>query len=114
MTLQNYPATKELQEKDNHFLHPWELMSLVGHNERTIIERAEGIYVYDTEGNRLLDAPAGMWCQQIGHGREEMADAIHEQVMRMTYASPWGLSTAPAGPCTGWTDVGTAAGLDRV
>jgi putrescine---pyruvate transaminase len=96
MTLQNYPPTKELQEKDNRFLHPWELMSRVGHNERTIIERAEGVYVYDTEGNRLLDAPAGMWCQQIGHGREEMADAIHEQVMRMTYASPWGLGTAPA------------------
>jgi adenosylmethionine-8-amino-7-oxononanoate aminotransferase/enoyl-CoA hydratase/carnithine racemase len=71
-------------------------MSLVGKNERTIIERAEGVYVYDTDGNRLLDAPAGMWCQQIGHGREEMADAIHEQVMRMTYASPWGLGTAPA------------------
>jgi hypothetical protein len=32
MTLQNYPPTKELQEKDNHFLHPWELMSLVGKN----------------------------------------------------------------------------------
>jgi len=96
MTLLNYPPTKDLQAKDNRFLHPWELMSRVGKNERTIIERAEGVYVYDSDGNRLLDAPAGMWCQQIGHGREEMADAIHEQVMRMTYASPWGLGTAPA------------------
>ncbi|MEE8227068.1 MAG: aminotransferase class III-fold pyridoxal phosphate-dependent enzyme, partial [Kiloniellales bacterium] len=96
MTLPNRPTTEELQEKDNRFLHPWEAMNQLGHNQRTIIERGEGIYVYDSDGNRLLDAPGGMWCVNIGHGRREMAEAIYEQVLEMTYASPWGLTNAPA------------------
>ncbi len=96
MTLRNRPTTEELQEMDNRFLHPWEVMGLLGHNQRTIIERGEGIYVYDSDGNRLLDAPGGMWCVNIGHGRREMAEAIYEQVLAMTYASPWGLTNAPA------------------
>jgi adenosylmethionine-8-amino-7-oxononanoate aminotransferase len=96
MTLQNRPTTEELQEKDNRFLHPWEAMSLLGHNRRTVIERGDGIYVYDSDGNRLIDAPGGMWCINIGHGRREMAEAIYEQVLTMTYASPWGLTNAPA------------------
>ncbi len=96
MTLQNRPTTEELQEMDNRFLHPWEVMSRLGHNQRTIIERGEGIYVYDSDGNRLIDAPGGMWCINIGHGRREMAEAIYEQVLAMTYASPWGLTNAPA------------------
>jgi adenosylmethionine-8-amino-7-oxononanoate aminotransferase len=96
MTLPNRPTTEELQEKDNRFLHPWEAMNLLGHNQRTVIERGEGIYVYDSDGNRLIDAPGGMWCVNIGHGRREMAEAIYEQVLEMTYASPWGLTNAPA------------------
>ena len=37
------------------------------------VSRAEGVYVYDENGNRLLDGPGGMWCVQIGYGRDEMA-----------------------------------------
>jgi adenosylmethionine-8-amino-7-oxononanoate aminotransferase len=96
MTLRNFPGTEDLQRMDNRFLHPWEAMSMLGQNRRTMIDRGEGIYVTDSEGKRLMDAPAGMWCLNIGHGRNEMADVIHEQVMRMTYASPWGLSSGPA------------------
>jgi adenosylmethionine-8-amino-7-oxononanoate aminotransferase len=96
MNLRNYPGTEELQRMDNQFIHPWEVMSLVGQNRRTLVERGEGIYVYDTDGNRMIDAPAGMWCINIGHGRKEMAEAVYEQTLRMTYASPWGLSSAPA------------------
>ncbi len=96
MKLANIPDTEELQRKDNYFIHPWEAVSRLGQNRRTIIEQGDGIYVYDTDGNRLIDAPAGMWCLNIGHGRREMATAIYEQALRMPYASPWGLGTAPA------------------
>jgi adenosylmethionine-8-amino-7-oxononanoate aminotransferase len=54
------------------------------------------VYVHDSEGNRLLDAPAGMWCVNIGHGREEMAQAVYDQVMALTYVSPWSMTTGPA------------------
>ncbi len=88
--------TAELQDEDNTVVHPWEDFKKDGQNKRTIIGESDGIYVYDTDGNKLIDAPSGMWCVNIGHGRQEMADVIAEQVMRMPYYSPWTLGTAPA------------------
>ena len=84
-----------LKSADNQFLHPWDDMNDLGRNERTFLVRGEGVYVYDDAGNRLLDAPAGMWCVNIGHGRREMADAISEQVMKLSYNSPWALTSEP-------------------
>jgi putrescine---pyruvate transaminase len=94
-TLSNL-GTEQLQEKDNHFIHPWEEMKNIGSNKRPIIQRAEGIYYYDTDGNRYLDGPGGMWCVNVGHGRAEIADAIREQALQMPYCSPWSEGNEPA------------------
>lgn len=88
--------TAELRREDNQFIHPWDDIAKLGENQRTVIERGEGVYVYDSEGKRLLDGPGGMWCVNIGHGREEMAQAIYDQIMRLPYTSPWSLTTGPA------------------
>ena len=88
--------TAKLQEQDNRVVHPWEDFKQIGRQNRTIIEDAEGIYVRDSDGNRLIDGPAGMWGVNIGHGRREMADCIAEQVMQLSYFSPWSIGTAPA------------------
>lgn len=88
--------TAALQDRDNHFIHPWEEMGEIGNSQRTILSHSEGIYVNDTDGNRLMDAPAGMWCLNIGHRRKEMADAIAAQVMELPYNSPWSLANSPA------------------
>ncbi len=88
--------TKQIQKQDNQYLHPWEDLTTLGENKRTVIAHAHGIYIEDTDGNRLLDAPAGMWCVNIGHHREEMAKAISAQIMSLTYANPWSLTTSPA------------------
>ena len=88
--------TERLHEQDRHWVHPWENLQKLPDAKRTIIAQSEGIYLHDTDGNRLIDGPAGMWCVNIGHGREEMAQAISEQVMRMPYYSPWSLSNVPA------------------
>lgn len=88
--------TLQLQAYDNLVVHPWENLQSAGKNERTIIGRSEGIYVHDTDGNRLIDGPAGMWCMNIGHGRTEMAEAIAQQACQMSYYSPWALANAPA------------------
>ena len=92
----NSVTTSAIQEQDNHFIHPWDDMNEVGRFTRTVISRGEGIYVYDSDGNRLIDAPAGMWCVNIGHGRQEMADAVSEQILTLCYNSPWSLTSSPA------------------
>jgi len=89
-------GTEQLQEKDNRFIHPWEGFKTHGKNKRTIIKKAEGVYFQDSDGNRLLDGPGGMWCVQIGYGRQEMADVLHDQALEMAYCSPWSLSNEPA------------------
>ena len=89
-------SAADLKKSDNLFIHPWDDMVKIGKHERTLLGKGEGVYVYDSDGNRLLDAPAGMWCVNIGHGREEMAKAVYDQIMQLTYVSPWSMATGPA------------------
>jgi len=53
------------------------------------MRKAEGAYLEDTEGNRYLDAVGGLWCTNIGMGRDEMADVIAAQVREMAYTNPF-------------------------
>ncbi|MFY2826036.1 aminotransferase [Ruegeria sp. MALMAid1280] len=76
-----------------HLIHPYTDFSTFSKEGSQIIECAEGMHVSDTEGNRLLDGIAGLWCVNIGHGRKEMADTIAEQVMNMQYYNPFGHSS---------------------
>jgi len=93
--MSNSAAT--IRDYDNqHFLHPWEMLSSLGAANRTISTRAEGIYVYDETGRRLIDGPGGMWCTQIGYGRRDMAEAIADQVMKLAYHSPWNPAGEPS------------------
>ena len=89
-------SSQTIREYDNkYYMHPWEGMDSFGQADRTISASAEGIYVYDEHGNRLIDGPGGMWCTQIGYGRRDMADAIADQVMRLSYHSPWNTASEP-------------------
>ncbi len=88
--------TAQLQQQDNQFIHPWEDVKALGENRRTVIQGGEGIYVTDSDGNRLIDGPAGMWCVNVGHGNQELADAIASQAMSLSYVSPWSLANSPA------------------
>ena len=81
-------------EKDRaHVLHPYTDFSSFAETGSQIIEAAEGMYVTDDKGRRLLDGIAGLWCVNIGHGRKEMADAISRQVLQMQYYNPFGASS---------------------
>lgn len=59
------------------------------------IERASGSFIYDAEGGRWLDAVSGLWCVNVGHGREELADVAREQMARLAYV-PMTFSHEPA------------------
>lgn len=96
MTRNDEFNTRSLQVSDNYFLHPWERLQELGKHRRTIIERGEGIYVYDSDGNKLIDGPGGMWNVNVGYGREEIVEAVSDQMRKMAYASAWNLSTSPA------------------
>ncbi|MFU1921911.1 aminotransferase class III-fold pyridoxal phosphate-dependent enzyme, partial [Klebsiella pneumoniae] len=53
------------------------------------IAAGDGAYIYDTAGNRYLDAVGGMWCTNIGLGREEMARTVAEQTRLLAYSNPF-------------------------
>ncbi|MDP5208197.1 aminotransferase class III-fold pyridoxal phosphate-dependent enzyme [Microbulbifer sp. 2205BS26-8] len=52
-----------------------------------IVERAEGIYLTEKGGRQIIDATAGLWCSNAGHGRTEIADAIYKQAKTLDYSS---------------------------
>ena len=80
----------DVRSWDNtHFVHPWEGMSALGQNDRTFVETASGIHIFNENGDRLIDGPGGMWCTQIGYGRNEMAEAMAEQARQLAYFSPF-------------------------
>lgn len=89
----NYSA-KQIWEMDKkHFIHPYNDFSTFADEGSQIISKAEGMYVTDADGRSYLDAIAGLWCVNIGHGRQEMADTISAQVLNMEYYNPFGHCT---------------------
>ncbi|MGI3164636.1 aspartate aminotransferase family protein [Pseudooceanicola sp. 200-1SW] len=56
-----------------------------GESPNRIIKTAEGVHIQDRDGNRLLDAFAGLYCVNVGYGRQEIAEAIAEQARELAY-----------------------------
>ena len=78
----------------SHFLHPWQDVATGEVGDYTQLQRSSGIHVQDSDGNTLIDGPGGMWCVNVGHGREEIIEAVTRQMRELTYFSPWSV-TAP-------------------
>ncbi len=78
--------TKSIQALDSaHFLHPFtDFKDLNGRGAR-VMTHAEDIYVWDSEGKRILDAMSGLWCVNVGYGRKEIAQAAFDQMMTLPY-----------------------------
>ncbi len=64
------------------FWHPFAEMSKVQHNP-FIVDRGEGIYVFDETGKRYLDAAASLWYMNVGYGRGEIVDAMDRQLRKL-------------------------------
>ncbi len=84
--MNNPGDTKLIQQLDSeHYLHPFtDFKGLAARGSR-VITRADDIYIWDSEGNRLLDAMSGLWCVNVGYGRRELADAAHQQMMTLPF-----------------------------
>lgn len=72
-----------------HHLHPWQMFDVFSEEGALPIAKGQGAIIWDTDGNRYLDAVGGLWCNNIGLGRGEMADTIARQVREMSYANPF-------------------------
>jgi putrescine aminotransferase len=82
----NTVNTAEIQALDSaHFLHPFTDFQDLNARGAKVITRADGIYIWDSEGNRLLDAMSGLWCVSVGYGRKELADAAYQQMLTLPY-----------------------------
>lgn len=68
-----------------HFWMPFTANRQFKANPR-LLERAEGMYYYDTEGRQVIDGTAGLWCSNAGHGRREITEAVSQQIARMDFA----------------------------
>ena len=86
MSTENIYTTAQLQALDTaHYLHPFTDHKDLGARGTRIIERAQGVYLWDSEGRKILDAMAGLWCVNIGYGRTELADAAFKQMIELPY-----------------------------
>ena len=79
-------STSEIQALDSaHFLHPFTDSRALAAQGARVITRADGIYVWDSEGRKMLDAMSGLWCVNVGYGRKELADAAYAQMMTLPF-----------------------------
>jgi putrescine---pyruvate transaminase len=90
--------TRALQAADSaHYLHPATDHRALAEIGARIIVRGDGVYIWDSEGNRILDAMSGLWCVNVGYGRRELADAAYRQLVTLPfYNSFFNTSNVPA------------------
>lgn len=90
-----YP-THALQDSDTaHHLHPFSEHRTLHKEGSRVIVKGDGVWLTDSEGNRILDGMAGLWCSQVGHGRREIADAVHAQMVELEYYNTFFKTTHP-------------------
>lgn len=82
----NHMPTEELQRLDAaHHMHPFTTNDDLEKKGARVITRAKGVTLTDSEGNEILDAMAGLWCVNIGYGRDELAEVSSRQMRELPY-----------------------------
>ena len=89
-------STDEWQSLDSrHFMHPFTDSKDLGRNGTRIITKAKGVYLWDSEGNQIIDGMAGLWCVNVGYGREELAKVAYKQLQQLPYYNSFFQCTHP-------------------
>ena len=89
-------TTAQWQALDSaHYLHPFTDYGDLSRKGSRIITRAEGIYLWDSDGHRILDGMAGLWCVNVGYGREELVEAARRQMRELPYYNSFFQCTHP-------------------
>ncbi|MBA6057665.1 aspartate aminotransferase family protein [Pseudomonas juntendi] len=69
----------------DHHLAPFSDVKQLAEKGPRIITQAKGVYLWDSEGNKILDAMAGLWCVAVGYGRDELAEVASRQMKQLPY-----------------------------
>ena len=77
-----------------HYIHPFTDSKELGARARVIV-RADGVWLWDSDGNKILDGMSGLWCVNIGYGRTEIADAVARQMRELPYYNSFFQSANP-------------------
>ncbi|MFI5409229.1 aspartate aminotransferase family protein [Kaistia sp. UC242_56] len=89
-------ATADYRARDAaHHIHAFSDMKSLNAEGSRVIVRAEGSWIWDSEGNRILDGMSGLWCVNIGHGRKEIAEAVQRQMADFSFYNTFFKSTHP-------------------
>ncbi len=78
-----------------HHVHPFTDHADLARKGVRVVTAAEGVYLWDSEGNKLLDGMAGLWCANIGYGRKELAQAAARQMAELPFYNTFFQSTHP-------------------
>ena len=112
----NYDAAELRRIDREHHLHPF------SNNKQVVTEggghvytRADGVYIWDVDNKRYLDAMAGLWCVNVGYGRDELVEAANRQMRELPYYSGFfGSATPPAVELAGKLSALTGNRFSRV
>jgi len=98
----------------NHLLPHFTRGDAWRRDDLVVIDRGEGCYVWDTDGNRYLDALAGLFCTNLGHGRSDLTAAASKQMDRLAFYPNWGMAHPSAVQAASMIATAAPGDLDRV
>ena len=89
-------TTQEWQAADAaHFLHPFTDFKALARKGSRVITRADNIYLWDSEGKKLLDAMSGLWCVNVGYGQQALVDAAAQQMKQLPFYNAFFQTATP-------------------
>ncbi len=96
--MMNTRTTQDWQAADAaHYLHPFTDFKSLAKKGSRVITQADNIYLWDSEGHKILDAMSGLWCVNVGYGQQELIDAATKQLKTLPfYNSFFQTATPPA------------------
>ncbi|SFU97516.1 aspartate aminotransferase family protein [Pseudoduganella namucuonensis] len=78
--------TAAIQRQDTaHYMHPFTDHQALGGKGVRVMVRGEGIYLWDSEGNKVLDGMSGLWCVNVGYGRTSISQAVYKQMETLPF-----------------------------
>ncbi len=87
--------SKWIEQDSAHCLHPFTNFKALNAKGSRVIEKAEGIYIFDEEGNKILDGMAGLWCVNLGYSSQPLIDAATQQLKELPYYNLFFQTTHP-------------------
>jgi len=91
-------STSALQQKNaKHLIQSFSDLSYINNPQEThIISRADGVYIYDNDGKKILDSMSGLWCVNMGYGQQSIIKAVNEQMKELVYYNNFFGSSHPS------------------